>query len=93
LTPKRWIEATNAIGLTSKAGRYGGGTYAHKDIAFEFGSWLSSELKLYLIKEFQRLKEENQRLSLGWNLNRTLAKIKLITGSTLTQLKPILSLI
>jgi hypothetical protein len=76
LTPKKWIEATNAIGLTSKAGRYGGGTYAHKDIAFEFGSWLSPEFKLYLIKEFQRLKEEeNQRLSLGWNLNRTLAKI------------------
>jgi hypothetical protein len=76
LTPKKWIEATNAIGLTSKAGRYGGGTYAHKDIAFEFGSWLSPEFKFYLIKEFQRLKEEeNQRLSLGWNLNRTLAKI------------------
>lgn len=76
LTPKRWVEATNAIGIQSKAGRYGGGTYAHKDLAFEFGSWLSPEFKLYLIKEFQRLKEdENNRLDLGWNLNRTLAKI------------------
>jgi hypothetical protein len=57
-------------------GRYGGGTYAHKDIAFEFGSWLSPEFKLYLIKEFQRLKEdENHRLSIGWNLNRTLSKL------------------
>ncbi len=75
LTPRKWIDATNAIGIISKSGRYGG-TYAHKDIAFEFGSWLSPEFKLYLIKEFQRLKEEeNQRLSLGWNLNRTLAKI------------------
>jgi hypothetical protein len=76
LSPKKWIDATNAIGLQSRAGKYGGGTYAHKDIAFEFGSWLSPEFKLYLIKEFQRLKEEeNQRLSLGWNLNRTLAKL------------------
>ena len=76
LTPKKWIEATNAIGIYSKAGRYGGGTYAHKDLAFEFGSWLSPEFKLYLIKEFQRLKEEeNQRLSLDWNLNRTLSKL------------------
>lgn len=76
LTPKKWIDATGAIGFQSKAGRYGGGTYAHKDIAFEFGSWLSPEFKLYLIKEFQRLKdEENDRLKLGWNLQRTLAKI------------------
>ena len=76
LTPKKWVEATKAIGIQSRAGRYGGGTYAHKDLAFEFGSWLSPEFKLYLIKEFQRLKEdENQRLSLDWNLNRTLAKI------------------
>lgn len=76
LTPKKWIEATNAIGIQSKAGRYGGGTYAHKDLAFEFGSWLSPEFKLYLIKEFQRLKEdENSRLSLEWNLTRTLSKI------------------
>jgi hypothetical protein len=76
LTPRKWIEATNAIGFQSRAGRYGGGTYAHHDIAFEFGSWLSPEFKLYLIKEFQRLKEdENRRLSLSWNLNRTLAKL------------------
>jgi hypothetical protein len=76
LTPRKWINATGAIGIVSKAGRYGGGTFAHKDIAFEFGSWLSPEFKLYLIKEFQRLKEdENIRLNLNWNLQRTLAKI------------------
>jgi hypothetical protein len=75
LSVKKWIETTNAIGLLASAGRYGG-TYAHKDIAFEFGSWLSPEFKLYLIKEFQRLKEdENRRLSLEWNLHRTLSKI------------------
>lgn len=75
LTPKRWIEATNAIGIISKTGRYGG-TFAHKDIAFEFASWISSEFKLYLITEFQRLKDdENNRLKLEWNLQRTLAKI------------------
>ena len=75
LTPKQWIEKTAAIGLTSQAGRYGG-TYAHKDIAFEFASWVSVEFKLYLIKEFQQLKEdENRRLSLAWNLNRTLSKL------------------
>jgi hypothetical protein len=75
LTVKKWKQATNAVGLVSKAGRYGG-TYAHKDIAFEFGSWISPTFKLYLIKEFQRLKEsENQRLSLEWNLNRTLSKL------------------
>ena len=75
LTPKQWIEKTNAIGIVSQAGRYGG-TYARRDIAFEFASWISVEFKLYLIKEFQRLKEdENQRLSLAWNLNRTLSKL------------------
>jgi hypothetical protein len=75
LTPKRWIEATRAIGIISKTGRYGG-TYAHKDIAFEFATWISAEFKLYLIKEFQRLKEdEGQRLSLEWNLQRTLSKV------------------
>lgn len=75
LSAKKWIETTNAIGIVASAGRYGG-TFAHKDIAFEFGSWLSPEFKLYLIKEFQRLKDdENRRLSLEWNLNRTLAKI------------------
>ena len=75
LSAKKWIEMTGATGLIASAGRYGG-TYAHKDIAFEFGSWLSPEFKLYLITEFQRLKDdENDRLKLGWNLQRTLAKI------------------
>ena len=75
LTPKQWIEKTGAVGITSSAGRYGG-TFAHKDIAFEFASWVSVEFKLYLIKEFQHLKdEENNRLNLGWNLQRTLSKI------------------
>jgi hypothetical protein len=75
LTAKRWIDSTGAVGLVSATGRYGG-TYAHKDIAFEFASWVSVEFKLYLIKEFQRLKDdENDRLQLGWNLQRTLAKI------------------
>ena len=75
LTAKRWIDSTAAIGLISASGRYGG-TYAHQDIAFEFASWVSVEFKFYLIKEFQRLKEEeNTRLQLGWNLQRTLAKI------------------
>jgi hypothetical protein len=73
LTPKQWIEKTNAIGIVSKAGRYGG-TYAHKDIAFEFASWISVEFKLYLIKEFQRLKEQ-ERGQLGWDIRRNLAKI------------------
>ncbi|MDP2432229.1 MAG: KilA-N domain-containing protein [Pseudomonadota bacterium] len=75
LSPQRWIEATQAVGITSKSGRYGG-TYAHRDIAFEFASWISSEFKLYLIKEFDRLKDdENRRLSQAWNLNRTLSKL------------------
>ncbi|MES0489586.1 MAG: KilA-N domain-containing protein [Leptospirales bacterium] len=73
LTPKQWIKKTGAIGLKSKAGRYGG-TYAHKDIAFEFASWISVEFKLYLIKEFQRLKE-GERKQLGWDIRRNLAKI------------------
>ena len=73
LTPKKWISLTKAIGLDSKTGRYGG-TYAHKDIAFEFASWISVEFKLYLIKEFQRLKEE-ERKTLGWDIRRNLAKI------------------
>lgn len=76
LTPKKWIEATNAIGIVSKSGRYGGGTFAHKDIAFEFGSWLSPEFKLYLIKEFQRLKEdESNRLNIDWDFKRLLSKV------------------
>jgi hypothetical protein len=75
LSPSKWIEATNAIGLRSTAGRTGG-TYAHKDIAFEFASWVSAEFKLYLIKEFQRLKnQEIQEKSLEWNLTRSLSKI------------------
>ena len=75
LSAKAWIERTRAQGLVASAGRYGG-TYAHKDIAFEFGSWLSPEFKLYLIKEFQRLKDDESRLlSLAWNLNRTLSKL------------------
>ncbi len=75
MTPKKWIDSTNAIGIVSKAGRYGG-TFAHKDIALEFASWISIEFKLYVIKEFQRLKEEeNNRLKLEWNLQRTLAKV------------------
>ncbi len=75
LSAKKWIDATGAIGLHAKAGRYGG-TYAHRDIAFEFGSWLSPEFKLYLITEFQRLKDEEARAtSLEWSFQRTLAKI------------------
>ena len=75
LSPSKWIEATDAIGIVSKAGS-GGGTFAHRDIAFEFASWISAEFKLYLIVEFQKLKnEENSRLNLEWNLQRTLAKI------------------
>ena len=75
MSAKKWIQLTGAIGLIASAGRFGG-TYAHKDIAFEFGSWLSPEFKLYLITEFQRLKDdENDRLKLGWNLQRTLARI------------------
>ena len=73
LTPKQWIERTGAVGITSKAGRYGG-TYAHKDIAFEFAAWISVEFKLYLIKEFQRLKE-GERDQLGWDVGRNLTKI------------------
>ena len=75
LSPSKWIESTNAKGIISKQGN-NGGTFAHKDIAFEFASWVSSGFKLYLIKEFQRLKEdESNRLQLGWNLHRTLAKV------------------
>jgi hypothetical protein len=76
LSPDKWAKSTGAIGIHSKSGRYGGGTFAHKDIAFEFASWLSPEFKLYLIKEFQRLKEvENKSINLEWNLQRTLSKI------------------
>ena len=90
LSAKKWVEATGARGLIARAGRYGG-TFAQRDIAFEFGTWLSPEFKLYLIKEFQRLKEdENRRLSLAWNLNRTLAKInyRIHTDAIQTHLIP-----
>ena len=76
MTPRKWIEATAAVGIFSKAGRYGGGTFAHQDIAFEFGTWLSPAFKLYLIKEFQRLKtEENDTKGLEWDVRRNLSKI------------------
>jgi KilA-N domain len=75
ISVKEWVEKTNAMGLRATTGRYGG-TYAHKDIAFEFGMWISPEFKIYLIKEFQRLKtDESRRLSLDWNLSRTLSKL------------------
>lgn len=75
ISVKEWVAKTHAVGLRATAGRYGG-TYAHKDIAFEFGMWISPEFKVYLIKEFQRLKDdESRRLSLAWNLNRTLSKL------------------
>ena len=75
MTPSKWIESTAAIGIVSKAGRYGG-TYAHSDIAMEFASWLSPEFKLYIIQDYKRLKEdENSKLSLTWNLHREISKI------------------
>ena len=75
MSPKKWIEKTGAIGINSKSGRYGG-TFAHTDIAFEFASWISPEFKLYIIKDYKRLKtEENSRLSLNWNLNREISKL------------------
>ena len=73
LSVKQWVKQTNAIGIVAKAGRYGG-TYAHKDIAFEFGMWISAEFKIYLIKEFQRLKEQEYK-QLGWDIRRNLSKI------------------
>ena len=83
LSPQRWIENTNAIGIISKSGR-GGGTFAHPDIAMEFASWISAEFKLYLIQDYKRLKsDENSKLSLEWNLNREISKInyKIHTGA------------
>ncbi|MGX7071520.1 KilA-N domain-containing protein [Helcococcus kunzii] len=75
MTPQKWINSTNAIGIIAKAGRYSG-TYAHPDIAMEFASWISAEFKLYIIQDYKRLKsDENSRLSLGWNLNREISKI------------------
>jgi len=90
LSVKEWVEKTNAIGIKAVAGRYGG-TYAHSDIAFEFGIWISAEFKIYLIREFQRLKnEENDRLKLEWNLQRTLSKInyRIHTDAIKEQLVP-----
>lgn len=76
LSPQKWIKSVNAIGFKNKSGRYGGGTFVHKDIAFEFATWISSEFKLYLIKEFQRLKnEESVNKNLDWNVKRSLTKI------------------
>lgn len=88
LRPQKWIDTTNAIGIISKSGRYGG-TYAHKDIAFEFASWISVEFKLYLIKEFQRLKDEEQK-QLGWDIRRNLTKInyRIHTDAIKTNLIP-----
>ncbi len=75
MTPQKWIDSTNAIGIISKSGRYGG-TYAHYDLAMEFASWISPEFKLYIIQDYKRLKsDENSRLSLGWNLNREISKL------------------
>jgi len=76
LSPMKWVNSTNAIGIIVKPGRHGGGTFAHKDIAFEFASWISNEFKLYIIKDYQRLKaDENSRFSLDWNVKRILAKV------------------
>lgn len=76
MSPQKWIKETNAIGMISKSGRYEGGTFAHSDIAFEFASWISPEFKLYIIKDYKRLKtEENSKLSLSWNLNREISKL------------------
>lgn len=74
MTPTKWIEQTNAIGIVSKAGRYGGGTYAHSDIAMAFATWISPEFQLYIMKDYRRLKQdENSRLSLDWNLRMALS--------------------
>jgi len=76
MSPQKWINETNAMGMESKSGRYGGGTFAHSDIAFKFAAWISAEFELYLVTEFKRLKQDEQRrLSLEWNLQRTLSKI------------------
>lgn len=91
MSPQKWIKSTNAIGLISKSGRYGGGTFAHKDIAFEFASWLSPEFKLYIIKDYQRLKEdEGHRLALDWNVKRILvsANYKIHTDAIKENLIP-----
>ena len=88
LSVKQWIEKTNSKGIVAKAGRYGG-TYAHKDIAFEFASWISPQFKLYLIREFQRLKDEEKE-QLGWDIRRNLTKInyRIHTNAIKTNLIP-----
>jgi hypothetical protein len=91
LSTTRWVEKTNAIGIYAKAGRYGGGTFAHIDIAMEFASWIAPEFKLYIIKDYQRVKGlEAKQQSLEWNLSRTLAKInyKIQTDAVLEYLIP-----
>ena len=76
MTPTKWIEQMNAIGMVSKSGRYGGGTYAHSDIAMSFATWISPEFQLYIMKDYRRLKtDESSRLSLSWNLNREISKL------------------
>jgi hypothetical protein len=94
MTPKRWIESTNAIGIVSKRGRYNSGTYAHPDIAFEFASWISAEFKLYLVQEFERLKKnENYQNKITWSVRRELAKTnyKIHTDSIKEYIVPILT--
>src|SRR5574344_238989 len=79
MSPQKWIRETNAIGIISKSGKYGGGTFARSDIAFEFASWISPEFKLYLIKEFERLKRnENYQYKIEWNINRILSKVNYV---------------
>jgi len=89
MSPQKWIAETNAIGIISKSGRYGGGTYAHSDIAFKFAAWISAEFELYLITEFKRLKAEEQK-TIGWNAKRELAKInyRIHTDAIKTNLIP-----
>ncbi len=94
MTPKRWISSTNAIGIISKQGRYNSGTYAHPDIAFEFASWISAEFKLYLVKEFERLKQnESYQNKINWSVRRELAKTnyKIHTDSIKENIIPILT--
>ena len=94
ISPQRWIKETNAIGVISKSGRYGGGTFAHPDIAFEFASWLSPEFKLYLITEFERLKKkESLDKSIEWNVSRILAKTNYFiqTSSIKKNIVPVLT--
>ena len=90
MSPKKWISSVNAIGIVTKSGRYGG-TFAHSDIAFEFASWISAEFKLYIIKDYKRLKSnESSKFSLNWNLNREISKLnyKIHTDSIKTHLIP-----